>query len=130
MSKILVVDDERHTLRMIEVNLRRAGYEVSTLADPRLAFERVTELCPDLIVLDFLMPHLDGGEVLDLLWQDPGLRYLPVILLCAKTASAEPWVRQMEYLRRKPVPHLVKPFSPYDLVDLVRESLQKISSDT
>ena len=63
-KKILAVDDERHIVRLVEVNLQRAGYEVVTAYDGREALEKVKSENPDLIVLDVMMPYMDGFEVL------------------------------------------------------------------
>jgi two-component system alkaline phosphatase synthesis response regulator PhoP/two-component system response regulator VicR len=63
-KKILAVDDERHIVRLVEVNLQRAGYEVVTAYDGREALEKVKSENPDLVVLDVMMPYMDGFEVL------------------------------------------------------------------
>ena len=63
MAKILAVDDERHIVRLVQVNLERAGYEVVEAYDGVEALEKVKEANPDLIVLDVMMPRLDGFGV-------------------------------------------------------------------
>ena len=63
-KKILAVDDERHIVRLVQVNLERAGYEVVTAFDGKDALEKVASEQPDLVVLDVMMPYMDGFEVL------------------------------------------------------------------
>src|SRR5437667_10531993 len=63
-KKILAVDDERHIVRLVEVNLARAGYQVVTAFDGREALKKVEAEQPDLVVLDVMMPLMDGFEVL------------------------------------------------------------------
>ena len=63
-KKILAVDDEKHIVRLVQVNLERQGYEVVTANDGREALEKVESEKPDLVVLDVMMPYMDGFEVL------------------------------------------------------------------
>ncbi|RPJ39511.1 MAG: response regulator, partial [Chloroflexi bacterium] len=63
-KKILVVDDERHIVRLIQVNLERAGYQVVTAFDGKEALRKVEADRPDLVVMDVMMPHMDGFEAL------------------------------------------------------------------
>jgi two-component system alkaline phosphatase synthesis response regulator PhoP/two-component system response regulator VicR len=78
---ILVCDDERHIVRLIQVNLERQGYEVETAFDGREALAKMRARRPDLLVLDTLMPVMSGWEVLEEMAQDPALRDIPVVLL-------------------------------------------------
>jgi two-component system, OmpR family, alkaline phosphatase synthesis response regulator PhoP len=80
-KKILAVDDERHIVRLVEVNLQRAGYEVVTAYDGREALEKVKSENPDLVVLDVMMPYMDGFEVLKNLKADPSTADNPMELL-------------------------------------------------
>ncbi|HOS44614.1 MAG TPA: response regulator, partial [Armatimonadota bacterium] len=63
-KKILAVDDERHIVRLIQVNLERAGYTVITAYDGREALQKIEAENPDLVVLDVMMPYMDGLETL------------------------------------------------------------------
>jgi len=65
--KILAVDDEKHIVRLVQVNLERQGYEVVTANDGKEALEKVESERPDLVVLDVMMPYMDGFEVLQIL---------------------------------------------------------------
>jgi len=88
-KKILVVDDERHIVRLVEVNLTRAGYDVISAYDGVEALEKVAEDIPDMIVLDVMMPRMDGFEVLKNLQADPKYKDIPVIMLTAKAQDAD-----------------------------------------
>src|ERR1051325_11155708 len=83
-KKILAVDDERSIVRLIQVNLERHGYQVITAFDGKQGLEKVASEQPDLVVLDVMMPYMDGFEVLHILRKNPATRELPVILLTAK----------------------------------------------
>lgn len=78
-KKILAVDDEKHIVRLVQVNLERQGYEVVTASDGKEALEKVEEENPDLVVLDVMMPYMDGFEVLQNLRRNPSTREIPVI---------------------------------------------------
>ena len=82
--KILVCDDERHIVRLIQVNLERQGWNVVTAYDGKEGLEKVKAEKPDLLVLDVMMPYMDGFEVLKTIRKDPATVKLPVIMLTAK----------------------------------------------
>src|SRR4029079_8604966 len=88
-KRILAVDDEKNIRRLVEVNLVRAGYQVETACDGREALERVSARRPDMVVLDVMMPFLDGFEVLRRLKADPATAEIPVIMLTAKAQDAD-----------------------------------------
>src|SRR3569833_1865849 len=88
-NRVLVVDDERHIVRLAQVCLERDGYEVITAADGKEALEKVASTHPDLVILDVMMPYMDGFEVLQNLRKNPETRELPVIMLTAKAQDAD-----------------------------------------
>ena len=88
-KKILVVDDERHIVRLVQVNLERAGYEVITAFEGKNALVKVVVEKPDLVVLDAIMPGMDGFEVLQYIRKYPATRELPVIMLTRKAANED-----------------------------------------
>lgn len=115
-KKILAVDDERHIVRLVEVNLQRAGYDVVTAYDGREALEKVKAEKPDLIVLDVMMPLMDGFEVLSNLKKDPETKEIPVIMLTAKAQDADVfrgWQSGVDC-------YLTKPFNPMELLTFVK----------
>ena len=113
---ILVVDDERHIVRLVEVNLQRAGYVVIKAYDGREALEKARSENPDLVVLDVMMPDMDGLAVLKNLKADAATAHIPVILLTAKALDADVFPGWRSGLDC----NLSKPFKPMDLLDLIR----------
>lgn len=111
-KKILAVDDERHIVRLIQVNLERAGYQVVTAYDGREALKKIEEEQPHLIVLDVMMPYLNGLETLKKLRSNPKTCALPVIMLTAK-AQDRVMVQGNSNI------YLAKPFNPVELLTLV-----------
>lgn len=123
-KKILAVDDERHIVRLVEVNLQRAGYEVVTAFDGREALEKVKSENPDLVVLDVMMPYMDGFEVLKQLKADPATAEIPVIMLTAKAQDADVfrgWQSGVDC-------YLTKPFNPMELLTFVRRIFDSLSA--
>lgn len=115
-KKILAVDDEKHIVRLVQVNLERAGYEVVTANDGKEALQKVQEEKPDLVVLDVMMPYMDGFEVLQNLRRNPSTREIPVIMLTAKAQDADVfkgWQSGVDC-------YLTKPFNPMELLSFVK----------
>src|SRR5262245_4826544 len=81
---ILVVDDEKDLVDLIAYNLKRNGYEVITAADGNAALESAHEQVPDLIILDVMMPGIDGMEVARRLRADARTTSVPIVMLTAK----------------------------------------------
>jgi DNA-binding response OmpR family regulator len=84
LKKILVVDDERDLIDLISYNLKRHGYDVLTAADGLEALEQASNEAPDLILLDLMLPGIDGNEVTRRLKADPKTATIPLIMLTAK----------------------------------------------
>ncbi len=115
-KKILACDDEKHIVRLVQVNLERQGYEVVTANDGKEALQKVEEENPDLIVLDVMMPYMDGFEVLQNLRRNPATREIPVIMLTAKAQDADVfrgWQSGVDC-------YLTKPFNPMELISFVK----------
>lgn len=125
-KKILAVDDERHIVRLVEVNLQRAGYEVVTAYDGREALEKVKAENPDLVVLDVMMPFMDGFEVLKNLKADPSTAEIPVIMLTAKAQDADVfrgWQSGVDC-------YLTKPFNPMELLTFVKRIFDSLGGSS
>ncbi len=117
--KILAVDDEKHIVRLVQINLQKEGYEVATASTGREALERVGEFAPDLIVMDVMMPEMDGFEALKKLKENPATRDIPVIMLTAKAQDADVfrgWQSGADL-------YLTKPFNPAELLSFVKRLL-------
>lgn len=119
-KRILVVDDERHIVRLVQVNLERGGYEVVTAYDGVEALAKVGEQPPDMIVLDVMMPHKDGFEVLKELKQNPQTADIPVIMLTAKAQDADVFRGWQSGVAS----YLTKPFNPMELTTWVTNTLK------
>jgi DNA-binding response OmpR family regulator len=117
--RILLVDDEPAIISNLSPFLERAGFEVAAAADGEQALRQIAALSPDLVVLDVLMPKLDGRGVLRRLRQDDN--WTPVILLTQVGASTE---RAMA-LEEGADDYLNKPFDPYELVARIRSVLRR-----
>ena len=120
--KILVVDDERHIVRLVEVNLQKAGYTVMTAYDGLEALEKVAADKPDMIILDVMMPRLDGFETLKKLQADAKTRDIPVIMLTAKAQDADIFKGWSSGVSS----YLTKPFNPRELLTFVERIFQSL----
>lgn len=114
--KILVCDDERHIVRLIQVNLERQGYQVVTAFDGKEGLEKIRAEKPNLVVLDVMMPYMDGFEVLKTLRREPETEGLPVIMLTAKAQDKDVF----EGYHYGADMYLTKPFNPMELVSFVK----------
>jgi DNA-binding response OmpR family regulator len=116
---ILVADDEEDVRELVTYRLTRSGYDVIGAVDGQEAFELASERAPDLMVLDVMMPRLDGYELTRRLRAEESLRSVPVILLTARSHETDVSrgfeVGADDYLR--------KPFNPDELVARVRAVL-------
>lgn len=88
-KRVLVVDDEGGIVESLKVRLEAAGYEVLTAGDGQAALDKVRAEQPDLIILDILMPKIDGYEVCRLLKFDKRYKDIPIIMLTAKTQDSD-----------------------------------------
>lgn len=125
-AKILVCDDERHIVRLIQVNLERQGYNVVTAYDGKEGLEKVRAEKPDLCVLDVMMPYMDGFEVLKNIRRDPDTEATPVIMLTAKAQDKDVF----EGYSYGADMYLTKPFNPMELISFVKRILQGGSDDS
>jgi diguanylate cyclase (GGDEF)-like protein len=118
---ILVVDDDPDIARFVEVNLRSAGYDVAVAGDGEEALERATELRPDLVLLDVMMPRIDGFEVAQRLRRSPSTANASIIMLTAKALSAD----KVTGLQAGADDYIIKPFDPIELLARVKGTLRR-----
>ena len=119
MKRILAVDDEPHILKLVSFSLKSGGFEVLEASDGLSAIEVAQAEQPDLILMDVMMPVLDGYEACRRLKEDPATKDIPVVMLTAKTQLTE----QQNGLDSGAVHYICKPFTPKDLVAQVQEFL-------
>ncbi len=116
---ILVVDDERNIIELARLYLRSEGFQVESAHDGREALEKVATIHPDLVILDLMMPLMDGWEVCRRLREQNGR--IPVIMLTAKSDDVDKIVG----LDMGADDYLAKPFNPRELVSRVRAVLRR-----
>jgi DNA-binding response OmpR family regulator len=117
VALVLAVDDDPVILRLLQLNLELEGHEVVTASDGRAGLEAVRTERPDLVLLDVMMPHLDGFEVCAAVRadEDPEVASTPVVFLSAKAQEAD--VRAGMSVGAEA--YVTKPFDPVELVELV-----------
>ena len=121
MPKILVVDDEPDAVELIDFNFKAAGYEVVTAADGNEALKKARTTLPDLIVLDLMLPEVDGLEVCKILRRDPATAAIPIIMVTAKAAEID----RVLGLELGADDYITKPFSPRELVSRVKAVIRR-----
>lgn len=121
---VLVVDDEPMARTLLRLMLVRAGFEVLEAADGQEALNKVKEQLPDIMILDVMMPGIDGFAVCEALRQEEATLELPVIMLSAKTDS----VSVRRGLRAGATKYLTKPVSQEELTRNVLETLESLEN--
>jgi len=120
--KILVVEDEQTLVETLEYSLRRQGYEVHTAMEGRAALEAAAQHKPDLVVLDVMLPGLDGFEICRILRQETSV---PILMLTARSEEIDKIVG----LEVGADDYLTKPFSMRELVARVKALLRRVRLD-
>jgi DNA-binding response OmpR family regulator len=118
-EKVLVVEDDLTLMETLEYNLARQGYEVLTAADGWVALEMARQECPDLIVLDIMLPGLDGLEVCRILRKEMAV---PILMLTAKADEVD----RVVGLEMGADDYLTKPFSMRELLARVKALLRRV----
>ena len=118
-SSILIVDDEDHIVTSLSYVMNNAGFEVSSASDGEEALEKISSIKPDLVILDVMMPKLDGFEVCKAVRADSSLNSVRIIILTAKGRDTE----RQKGLELGADDYLTKPFSTRDILDRAKELL-------
>jgi len=121
MKIILIVDDEKDIVQLIRYNLEREGFRVESASDGNEALKKASEVKPDLILLDIMLPGKDGYEVMKSLNQNEKTANIPVIFLTAKSAEFD----EVLGLELGADDYVVKPISPRKLVSRIRAVLRR-----
>ena len=122
-ASVLVVDDDPVIRRMLQLSYESEGFEVTTAADGVEGLEALRTSPPDVLILDIMMPKLDGMKVMDELKSDERLRSIPVILLSAKATSLDIELG----MKAGAADYVTKPFDPLDLVARTKSVLTSAS---
>ncbi len=116
-QKVLVVDDEPHILKSLAQYLEMEDFDVETASSGPEALEKVESVSPDLMVLDVMMPGMDGFEVLEKIRANEETASIPVIMLTAKDRSSD----VMRGYELGASSYLVKPFNLDELVETIQQ---------
>ena len=120
-EKILVVDDEKDINELIQYNLEKEGYKTLQAFDGRLALKKAEQELPDLIVLDLMLPEMDGLEVCRFLKQAERTKDIPIVMLTAKGEESDVIVG----LKLGADDYITKPFSPKILIERIKTVLRR-----
>ncbi len=120
-KQVLVVDDEEDILELVRFNLSREGYDVTCTTTGEDAIKSVRASQPDLLLLDLMLPGMDGFEVARFLKKDPETRNIPIVMLTAKTEEAD----VLTGLEMGADDYVTKPFSPRILAARVKAVLRR-----
>ena len=123
MSKqtILIVDDEQDLLDLIEYNLKQQGFEVLTADNGNRGIQIARDEKPNLVLLDVMMPQMDGIEVCDRMREDPGLKNIPIIFLTARSDEKT----EIEGLNKGADDYITKPISTSKLISRIKAVLRR-----
>lgn len=119
--RVVVADDDNDIRRLVQLTVANAGCEVTTAPDGESALQAVREVMPDLVILDVLMPRMDGWEVAKELKRDPKTAGIPIMFLTSKGQEHD----VLEGFEAGGADYVVKPFSPRELQARVRSALAK-----
>ena len=118
-ERILVVDDEEDLLELIRYNLSKEGYQVRCVSTGEVAIQEARAHLPDLILLDLMLPAVDGLGVCKILKGDPQTQHIPIVMVTAKTEEAD----VVSGLELGADDYITKPFSPRVLLARIRAVL-------
>jgi DNA-binding response OmpR family regulator len=120
-KKILLVDDEESLVQLLSERLKFNGYEVITASDGQEGFEKAKKEKPDLILLDVMMPHMDGYQVCRLLKFDQRYKDIPIIMLTARTQEIDKKTGKETGADA----YITKPFESQDLLKEIKKLLKE-----
>jgi len=120
-EKILIVEDEKDIVKMLDYNLKKEGYRTLAASDGEEALDKAAREHPDLILLDLMLPEVDGLEVCKALKKEPETAAIPVIMLTAKTQETDKIVG----LELGADDYVTKPFSPRELLARIKAVLRR-----
>jgi phosphate regulon transcriptional regulator PhoB len=119
---ILIVEDEKDIVKMLEYNLRKEGFKIISAYDGEDALDSVTRKHPDLIILDLMLPGMDGLEVCKTFKSESKTASVPIIMLTAKSQESDKIVG----LELGADDYMTKPFSPGELIARIRAVLRRV----
>jgi two-component system phosphate regulon response regulator PhoB len=123
-KNILVVDDERDILELISYNLRKNGYDVTTALTGKEALQQIRNELPDLVVLDLMLPGIDGLDVCRLMKSEPRTSQVPIVMVTARGDEAD----VVTGLEMGADDYVTKPFSPRILLARIKALLRRLEA--
>lgn len=120
-ERILIIEDDKHISKLLKYNLEKAGYYPTVAEDGEKGLDTLGKQGSDLIVLDIMLPKMDGFEVCRLIKQNPRLKDIPIIMLTAKGEEVD----RIVGLELGADDYVVKPFSPRELVLRIKAILKR-----
>jgi phosphate regulon transcriptional regulator PhoB len=121
MKNVLIVDDEPDLVELVSYNLKKEGFQVATAPDGGVALEKARKKNFDLIILDLMLPGIQGIELCRILRNDPKTERVPIIMLTAKGDEAD----RVRGLETGADDYMAKPFSPRELIARVKAVLRR-----
>jgi DNA-binding response OmpR family regulator len=125
MERVLIVDDDPDIQRLVTYNLSQAGFQVQSASTGQTALDSVQKQAPDLIILDVMMPDVDGMEVCRTLRQRENSRRIPIIMLTARGEEID----RVVAFELGADDYVMKPFSPRELVLRVKSIFRRVKDD-
>jgi DNA-binding response OmpR family regulator len=124
-TKVVCIEDDQKTIDLVKLILRREGFEVTGLTNGREGLAAIERERPDVVLLDLMMPDMDGWEVYQAMRANEQMKRIPVIVLTAKAQSID---KVLGLHIAKVDDYITKPFSPAELVNSVRKVLDEVES--
>ena len=119
-KKILLVEDDTELLELLRLSFKGAGFSIATAANGIEALKKARSVSPDLILLDLVLPELDGFAVCETLRRDPAFSALPIIVVTGLSSE----LSRLAALECGATDHVSKPISPSELIQKIRHWLQ------
>lgn len=119
---VVCIEDEKEIINLVKLILDQQGFEVFGAVGGELGLEQITKVSPDLVLLDLMMPGMDGWEVYQKMKASDSMRHIPVIIVTAKAQSID---KVLGLHIAKVEDYVTKPFGPRELVESVQKVLAK-----
>ncbi|HVO70911.1 MAG TPA: response regulator [Aggregatilineaceae bacterium] len=120
VPKIVCIEDSPETLELVRLILRKEGYDVTATSGGREGLQAIAQVKPDIVLLDLMMPDMDGWEVYQTMKADETMKAIPVIVITAKSQSID---KVLGLHIAKVDDYITKPFSPTELVASIKKTL-------
>jgi two-component system response regulator VicR len=119
--KVLVIEDDKDIADLVKLVLETENFEVESVLDPEVAYDKAKATLPDVILLDLLMPKMDGWTVFKKIRQDDALAEVPIAILTAKSQQVDQMVGRIMNADA----YITKPFGKQELIDKTYELIRK-----